>query len=112
VGWVVTQDPPDYSGKVVARLVTNASSPYVLKADTLGELHAKLPPRLVRRDRQPADPSELVRSVWRGSRGPAKTASVERRAASIANRDIPRTVVRVSLTALGRPNYRPIHFSP
>jgi hypothetical protein len=35
MGWVVTQGPPDYPDKVVARLVTDAPSSYVLIADTL-----------------------------------------------------------------------------
>ena len=63
VGWVVTRDPPAYTDKVVARLVTDAPTPYVLIGDTLGELHAALPPGLVHSDRQPADPPDVV-EVW------------------------------------------------
>jgi hypothetical protein len=37
VGWLVTKDLPDYPGKVVGRLVTDAPSPYILVADTLAE---------------------------------------------------------------------------
>jgi len=35
---------PDYPDRVVARLVTDAPTLYVMVADTLGELHAALPP--------------------------------------------------------------------
>ena len=63
VGWVVMRDPPDYPGKVTARLVTDAPTGYVLVADTMGELHAALPPGLARSDRQPADLPEVV-EVW------------------------------------------------
>jgi hypothetical protein len=64
VGWVVMRDPPDYPGKVTARLVTNdGQSPYVLVADTLGDIHAALPPGLERSDRQPAEPPEVV-EIW------------------------------------------------
>jgi hypothetical protein len=63
VGWLVTKDLPDYPGKVVARLVTDAPSPYVLVADTLAEIHAALPPNLVRTDRQPVDPPEVI-EIW------------------------------------------------
>jgi hypothetical protein len=63
VGWVVMQDPPEYSDRVVARLVTETPSPYVLVADTLAGIHAQLPPRLVRARRQPADPPEVV-EIW------------------------------------------------
>jgi hypothetical protein len=40
--------------------VTDAITSYVLLAGTLGELHAKLPPDLVRSDHQPADPGVVV----------------------------------------------------
>ena len=40
--------------------MTDAITPYVLLAGTLGELHAKLPPGLVRSDHQPADPGVVV----------------------------------------------------
>ena len=62
VGWVVRRNPPEYPGKFVARLVTGAPS-YVLLADTLAEVHARLPPYLVRSERQPADPLEVV-EIW------------------------------------------------
>ena len=63
VGWVVTRDPPEHPGKVVARLVTEAPTPYVLLADTLAGLRAQLPPHLVRSERQPADPPEVA-EIW------------------------------------------------
>jgi len=63
VGWVVRQSPPEYPGKFVARLVTEAHTPYVLVADTLAEVHARLPAGLTRAGRQPADPPEVV-EIW------------------------------------------------
>jgi hypothetical protein len=63
VGWLVTKDPSDYPGKVTARLVTDLPSPYLLVADTLAQIHAALPPNLVRTDRQPVDPPEVV-EIW------------------------------------------------
>ncbi len=62
-GWVVMKDPPDYPGKVIARLVTETQTPYVLVADTLAEIHAALPARLARSERQPADLPEVV-EIW------------------------------------------------
>jgi hypothetical protein len=62
-GWVVIRNPPDYPARVVARLVIGTPSPYVLVADTLAEIHAMLPSGLVRSDRQPADPPEVL-EVW------------------------------------------------
>ncbi len=56
VGWVVMRDPPEHPEKAVARLVTETPSPCVLVANTLAEIHAQLPPHLVRSERQPADP--------------------------------------------------------
>jgi len=44
VGWLVMLDPPDYPGKVIARLSTKTVTPYVLVAETVAELHAALPP--------------------------------------------------------------------
>ena len=63
VGWVVMQDAPEYPDKFIARLVTDAPSPYLLLADTLAELHGQLPPHLVRKGRQPVDPPEVV-EIW------------------------------------------------
>ena len=64
VGWVVMRDPPDYPGRVTARLVTtDGQAPYVLVADTLAEIRAALPHGLVRTERQPAEPPEVV-EIW------------------------------------------------
>lgn len=63
VGWIVMRDLPDYPDELVARLVTDAPTPYVLLADTLAGLQAQLPPRLVRKERQPADPPEML-EIW------------------------------------------------
>ncbi len=63
VGWIVMNDPPEYPDKIIARLMTDAPTPYVLIADTLAELHSKLPPKLLRSERKPADPPEIV-EIW------------------------------------------------
>jgi hypothetical protein len=62
VGWVVLRTSA-YLGKVVARLVTTDQTPYVLLGDTLAEICNQLPPGLVRTERQPADPPEVV-EIW------------------------------------------------
>ncbi len=61
--WIVMDDVPEYLGAVVARLVTDAPTPYILLAQTLAEIHANLPSGLVRSERQPSDPPEVV-EVW------------------------------------------------
>jgi hypothetical protein len=63
VAWIVMRDPPDYPGKFTARLATNGPSPYVLVSDTLAEVQEQLPSGLVRSERQPVDPREVV-EVW------------------------------------------------
>ena len=63
VGWVVLQDTPEYPDKFIARLVTDAPSPYLLIADTLAEIHGQLPSHLVRKERQPVDLPEVV-EIW------------------------------------------------
>jgi hypothetical protein len=61
--------------KVTARLVTtNGRSPYVMVADTLGDIHAALPPGLERSDRQPAEPPEVVESGSRNRPGRGVTS--------------------------------------
>jgi hypothetical protein len=62
VGWVVVRDQPG-PGQFTARLVTEAPTVYVLRADTLAELHARLPPGVERSDRRRADPPDLV-EIW------------------------------------------------
>jgi hypothetical protein len=63
VGWVVMRDPPDYPDKITARLVSDRPTPYLLIADNLAELQARLPSRLVRVERQPADLPKVV-EIW------------------------------------------------
>ena len=59
--WVIVRDQIDYPRDLVARLVTDQLTPYVLLADTLGALHAQLPLGLVRSE--PSDPPEIV-ETW------------------------------------------------
>jgi hypothetical protein len=61
--WVIVRDQIDYPGDLVARLVTDQLTPYVLLADTLAGLHTQLPIGLVRSERQPSDPPEIV-ETW------------------------------------------------
>jgi hypothetical protein len=68
LAWVVTRNEASHPGQYVARLVTDAVTPYVLLADTLEELRAKLPPGLVRSEHQPAG-SGIVVEVWFPSAG-------------------------------------------
>jgi hypothetical protein len=56
---VIVRDQIDYRGDLVARLVTDQLTLYVLLAYTLGDLHTQLPLGLVRSERQPSDPREL-----------------------------------------------------
>jgi len=57
----------------VARLVTDAPTPYVLRADSLAGLHAQLPPGLVRSK----SASHRSRQIWSrsGSRGSERRVS-------------------------------------
>jgi hypothetical protein len=68
--WVVFWDLPAYPERFAARLVTSgqAAWPYLLVADTLDGIRAMLPPGLVRSERMPVDPPEVVRSGSRSSR--------------------------------------------
>jgi hypothetical protein len=61
--WVTTEHEPDHPGVLVARLITDRITPYVLTAATLSELRAMLPPGLERIERQPGDPEGVV-EVW------------------------------------------------
>ena len=63
VGWIVMQDQQDYPDEMIARLVTDTPSPYVLRGRTLAALQAQLPPGLERTERQPSYPPEVV-EVW------------------------------------------------
>jgi hypothetical protein len=61
--WIVMDDVPEYPDAVMARLVTDAPTPYILLAQTLAEIHANLPAGLVRSERQLSDPPEVV-EIW------------------------------------------------
>jgi hypothetical protein len=61
--WIIMRGLPEYPGALVARLVTDAPTVYILLGHTLAEIHAQLPPGLERSERQPADPAEVV-EVW------------------------------------------------
>ena len=63
MAWIVMHDDTTSPAVFVARLVTDAATPYVLVADTLAGLHDQLPPGLTRTDRQPADSPAIV-EVW------------------------------------------------
>jgi hypothetical protein len=63
VGWIVMRDQPDYPDEIIARLVTDTPTPYVLHGHTLAEVQAQMPPGLMRTERQPSDPPEVV-EVW------------------------------------------------
>ena len=60
--WIVMRDLPEYPASLVARLVTEAPTPYILLGHTLAEVQAQ-PPGLERSGRRPSDPPEVV-EVW------------------------------------------------
>jgi hypothetical protein len=62
-GWIIEHNPPEHSGKYVARFATTQPTIYVMLADTLDELQAMLPPGLARSPRQPVDPPDVV-EIW------------------------------------------------
>jgi hypothetical protein len=62
VAWIVVRDQPR-PGEFIARLAAATPTPYVLRAATLMELRAQLPAGLMRSERQPADPPDLV-EIW------------------------------------------------
>jgi hypothetical protein len=65
VAWVVLWDLPAYPERYAARLVTSgaSSSPYLMLAETLAGVQEQLPPGLVRAERHPTDPPEVV-EIW------------------------------------------------
>ena len=63
VGWIIMRDQAEYPDEFVARLVNTSPTPYILLADSILALHAQLPIGLVRSERQPTDPPEVV-EVW------------------------------------------------
>jgi hypothetical protein len=52
--------PADHPGKFTPRLATKGPLPYVLVGETLAEVREQLPPGLVRSERQPVNPPEVV----------------------------------------------------
>jgi hypothetical protein len=61
VAWVVLWDLPTYPERFAARLATGCQAlSYLLLADTLAGIQERLPPGLVRSERQSGDPSEVV----------------------------------------------------
>jgi hypothetical protein len=65
VAWIIQHDLPEYPGKFIARLAMAHPTAYVMVADTLAELRVMLPPGLVRSERQPSDPPDVV-EIWFG----------------------------------------------
>jgi hypothetical protein len=63
VGWIVMWDQPDYPDEMIARLVTDGPTSYILLGHMLAEVQVQLPPDLQRSERQPSDPPEVV-EVW------------------------------------------------
>ncbi|MFL5287895.1 MAG: hypothetical protein ACJ8AW_44740 [Rhodopila sp.] len=70
VAWIVLWDLPAYPEQFAARLATSGPvpSPYLLLADTLADIRdplppGLLPPGLVRLERQPVDPPDVV-EIW------------------------------------------------
>jgi hypothetical protein len=59
--WIIMR--PKSPDLVVARLVTDGSTPYILVGHTLAEVQAQLPPGLTRTERQPSYPPEVV-EIW------------------------------------------------
>jgi hypothetical protein len=61
--WVVMEDQPGYAGHLIARLVTNTPTAYVLVANSLSALRTQIPPGLARSPCQPGDPPGLI-ETW------------------------------------------------
>jgi hypothetical protein len=61
--WIIMRGLPEYPGSLVARLVTDTLTPYILISHTLAEVQVQLPPGLKRSERQPSDPPEVV-EAW------------------------------------------------
>jgi hypothetical protein len=61
VAWAVLWDLPAYPERFAARLATGCQAlSYLLLADTLAGIQERLPPGLVRSERIPVDPPEVV----------------------------------------------------
>ncbi len=63
VVWVVMNNLPEHPRKLIARLVTDRPTDYVLVADNLNDLRAQLPAHLKRSEYQPPDPSNIL-EIW------------------------------------------------
>jgi len=63
VAWVVLWDLPAWRERYAVRLATNGMAPYVLLAEALADIQEMLPPGLVRSERMPGDPPEVVK-IW------------------------------------------------
>jgi hypothetical protein len=61
--WIVTTGGSGRARMLVARLAVEQPTSYVLTANTLAEMYAKLPWGLTHSDRQPDDPPEII-EVW------------------------------------------------
>jgi hypothetical protein len=78
LGWVVMRDQLQYGrDKFIARLVTDRESSCVLVANTLDEIRAQLPPRLVRMEPQSAHPQDVVEFWVPSSTGGTSTGDFE-----------------------------------
>ena len=68
VARAVMWDLPAYPERYAARLATSgaAPSPYLLLAATLAGIRELLPPGLVRSERMPVDPPDVVESWFAG----------------------------------------------
>jgi hypothetical protein len=64
--WVIMQNLPEFPGAFVARLVTDAPTPYILLGHTLAEVQVQLPPGLVHSGRQSSDPPAVVEAWFPG----------------------------------------------
>jgi hypothetical protein len=58
--WMVMRGLTEYPGAFVARLVTDAPTPFVLSGHTLAEIHARLPPGKALTASTTSPPAHLV----------------------------------------------------
>ena len=61
--WIVTTGESVRPGMLIARLVVEQPTGYMLTANTLPEMYAKLPWGLTHSDRRPGDPPDVI-EVW------------------------------------------------
>jgi hypothetical protein len=61
--WIIVRNPPGFPGALMARLVADAPTPYILLGHTLAEVQAQMPPGLTRTERQTSYPPEVV-GIW------------------------------------------------